>query len=288
MKRRPTISAAIIALNEAKNLSELLPQLDWTDEIVVVVDGRSRDETARVAERHGCRVACRRFDDFASQRNLALRLATGDWIFSIDADERPSPALPGEIRRRVSRCSQAAFRIAVRSSIFGRRIRRSGTQDDLPVRLFRRDRAQWLGDVHEVLRVRGRVGRLDHWLTHRTIPDLHAFLSKVHRYTSLEAQRRVKAGKPPRWLDPWVAPPREVFRRLLWKQGLLDGPNGWAFCLLSGLSEWVLARRHRDLWAERTASPLARGEPVASLPSDAPIPLGTSPETRTPRSFCPS
>ena len=26
----------------------------------------------------------------------------------------------------------------------------------------------------------------------------------------------------------------------------LDGPAGWAFCFLSGLSEWVLAREHRQ------------------------------------------
>jgi len=60
----------------------------------------------------------------------------------------------------------------------------------------------------------------------------------------------VAAGRRPAWYAPWLAPPREVFRRLFWKQGLLDGPAGWAFCLLSGLSEWVLARKHRRLWRE--------------------------------------
>jgi hypothetical protein len=40
-------------------------------------------------------------------------------------------------------------------------------------------------------------------------------------------------------------PPQEVFRRLIYKQGFADGPTGWAFAWLSGLSEWVLAREHR-------------------------------------------
>ncbi len=247
MSRRPTISAAIIAMDEGPNLAELLPQLAWTDEIVVV-DGGSRDDTADVARRHGCRVAVRQFDNFAGQRNHALRLARGDWVLSIDADERPTPRLIAEIRRRTAECSQSAFRIPIRSSIFGSRIRRSGTQDDCPLRLFRRDSARWTGDVHEVLRVSGRTGRMQHWLTHRTMPDLHAFLTKMHRYTTLEARRRVASGQRPRWHAPWLAPPREVFRRLIWKGGALDGPLGWAFCLLSGLNEWVLARRHRSLW----------------------------------------
>ena len=55
----PTITAAIIALDEEANLAELLPRLDWVDEIVVV-DGGSRDATVAIAEAHGCRVLRRR------------------------------------------------------------------------------------------------------------------------------------------------------------------------------------------------------------------------------------
>jgi hypothetical protein len=244
---RPTITAAIIAANEARNLEDLLPRLDWVDEIVVV-DGGSSDRTARVARSHGARVRWRPFDTFAGQRNAALQSAAGDWVFSIDADERPTPGLGREIRRRIAGARHAAFRVPIRSSIFGRRLRFCGTQDDRPIRLFRRQTARWVGEVHEVLRVSGRVGRLRHGLEHRTIPDLHAFLSKMHRYTALEAHQRVAAGRAPRRRQRWTAPAREVLRRLVWKQGLLDGPAGWAFCLLSGLSEWVLASRHRRLW----------------------------------------
>jgi hypothetical protein len=95
------------------------------------------------------------------------------------------------------------------------------------------------------------VGRLDAWLEHDTLPDLHAFLVKMERYTTLEARARVAAGRAPRGRDRWLAPSREIFRRLVWKQGVLDGPAGWAFSLLSGLSEWVLADKHRQCWEAR-------------------------------------
>jgi N-acetylglucosaminyl-diphospho-decaprenol L-rhamnosyltransferase len=243
---RPTVTAAVITLNEERNLAGLLPALDWADQIVVV-DGGSRDATVAVARRHGCRVAVRPFDTFARQRNHALRLATGNWVLSIDADERPTPGLVAEIRRRITQSRADAFRVPIRSWIFGRRLRLSGTQDDWPVRLFRRRAGRWTGDVHEAVEVSGCVGRLRHWLIHHTTPDLETFLAKMHRYARLEATRRAAGGRRPAWHDTWIAPVREIFRRLIYKQGLLDGPAGWAFCLLSGLSEWVVAREHRRL-----------------------------------------
>jgi glycosyltransferase involved in cell wall biosynthesis len=295
MSRPPTITAAIIAQDEAQNLRKLLPQLAWVDEIVVV-DGGSTDGTVAVARSHGARVLCRRFDSFARQRNHALRAATGRWVFSIDADERPTPPLVAEIRRRIASGREAGFRVPIRSCIFGRRFRGSGTQDDRPIRLVLRGAACWVGDVHERLHVAGRVGQLRSWLRHETIPDLHAFLSKVHRYTLLEARARVEAGRAPRRCDAWWAPAREVFRRLVWKRGFVDGPEGWAFCVLSGLSEWVLAERHRRLWRaaqsassrtaarpSRTGSVPARVAPDESdVPFHVPTPIALGAESAAP------
>jgi len=97
-------------------------------------------------------------------------------------------------------------------------------------------------------------------------PPGRAFLAKMHRYTMLEARGRVAAGRAPRRGDAWIAPAREVFRRLVWKRGFLDGPEGWAFCLLSGLSEWVLADRHRRYW--RAAERARAGESLGTIARD--------------------
>jgi len=253
MNRRPTVSATVIALDEEQNLRELLPRLDWVDE-VVLLDGGSRDATLEVARAFGCRVASRRFDGFARQRNHALSLATSDWVLSIDADERPTAALVGEIRWRLAHPRASGFRVPIRSTVLGRPLRRCGTQDDVPVRLARRGAAHWRDEVHERLHVDGRVGRLRHWLTHRTQSDLNEFLVKMHRYTNLDAETRVVAGRRPRTTDRWLAPAREVFRRLIYKQGLLDGPAGWGFCLLSGWYEFVLADKHRRLWEKENGN----------------------------------
>lgn len=251
MTESATVTVAMITRNEASNLRELLPRLGWADQIVIV-DGGSTDDTVDVARSHGCQVVVHPFDTFARQRNRALDLAQGTWVLSLDADERPTARLVDEMRRAVAQNRYAACRIRIRSDILGRPVRRGGTQDDRPIRFFRRDSGRWTGDVHEVLDVNGRVSELAGWLKHRTLATHAVFLDKIDRYTALEAAARVRAGRRPRLLDPCVAPAREVIRRLIYKLGLLDGPAGWQFALLSGYSEWVLARRHRRLWSTRS------------------------------------
>jgi glycosyltransferase involved in cell wall biosynthesis len=273
MNHQPTISASIIAQNEEAMLPGLLAQLDWVDDIVVV-DGGSTDATAQIAESFGARVFHRQFDNFARQQNYALQKCTGDWILSIDADERPTPSLVKEIRRRLPDAKQNAFHIPIRSRIFGRPFRFSGTQDDRHIRLVRKGTAHWEGDVHEVLRTTGAIGVMNGWMEHETLPTLQVFMNKMERYTRLAAEARVAENCPPRWGSRWIMPPREVFRRLIWKLGFLDGPEGWAFCFLSGLSEWVLANQHRRLWAQRNTAPpadAAPAEPIAHNHDDATV-----------------
>lgn len=241
---RPTVTVAIIALDEESHLSRLLPQLAWADELVVV-DGGSRDRSVEIARHAGAEVVERRFDCFAAQRNAALDAARGEWIFFIDADERPTPSLVAEIRRRIAVDAVNGFRVPIRSTIFGRRFRFSGTQNDAPLRLMRRGAGRWGGAVHERFEISGGVGRLAAHLEHYTLPNIAAFHRKMDRYTTLEAEARLARGVPPSACDLWLRPALEVFRRLIWKQGWLDGPEGWRFCFLSGLSEFTLARKHR-------------------------------------------
>lgn len=246
--KQPIISAAVITLNEERQIGGLVDSLiDWVDE-VIVIDGGSRDRTVEIARSRGANVFIRPFDTFALQRNAAIDRCSGRWILSIDADERPTPRLIEQIGRAIADQRASAYRIPIRSRIFGRPVRFTGTQDDRPIRLFRRDAACWTGSVHEVLEVRGRIMRLEGWLTHDTQQNLETFLTKMHCYTRLEAERRVAAGRAPRLRDRWIAPPREIFRRLVYKMGFLDGPAGWAFSFLSGLYEWILACEHRRLW----------------------------------------
>ena len=249
MVDRPTVSALIVARDEAHHLADCLRSLAWADETVVVVDAASTDGTEAVARRHATRVVVRRFDHFAAQRNAALGLATGDWVFAVDADERATPALAAEIRHQLGRnpAGSVGFRVPIRSVVLGRSFRFSGTQHDRPLRLFRRDLGRWVGTVHETVDLLGPVGLLGQWLTHRTIPDMATFLRKIDHYTTLEARQFLDSGARFRPIDVTVRPAWVFAKLYLGKQGFRDGLEGLAFCALSGLSVAVRHWKHREL-----------------------------------------
>ena len=91
------VSGLIITYNEEKNIREVLPCFDFCDEIIIV-DSFSTDSTVAIAQSFPkVKVIQHKFEDFASQRNVALQYAQNDWVLFLDGDERITPELRTEI-----------------------------------------------------------------------------------------------------------------------------------------------------------------------------------------------
>lgn len=224
-----TISAVIITKNEENLLPDCLRSLDWVDEIVVV-DSGSTDGTVAIAAGHGARVS--QFDDwpgFGPQKNRALALATGDWVLSIDADERVSAELASEIRAAaVDAGSHAAYAMPRLSSYCGRYMRHSGWWPDHVTRLFRRGSARFSDDlVHERLVVDGTVGKLANMLVHESFSNLEEVLDKVNRYSSLSAQQMAATGRRGSVSGAVLHGVGAFVRTYFLKAGFLDGREGF-------------------------------------------------------------
>jgi glycosyltransferase involved in cell wall biosynthesis len=252
----PRLSVLVVARNEAANLEECLASARFADERVVVVDAASQDATLEIARRHAEHVSVRAFDNFACQRNAALGLASGDWVLAIDADERITPELAAEIRGRLgdSALVSVGFRVPIRSKVLGRPFRYSGTQEDNPLRLFRRDRGRWTGQVHETVAIDGPIGQMRGVLEHRTLENVRIFLGKIDHYTTLEASDLYASGSRFRLSDLALRPFWTFLKLYLYKQGFRDGAEGLMFCALSGLSVAVRTWKLRELNLARGAS----------------------------------
>ena len=243
----PLVTAVIIAKDEAHDLDGCLDSLKWVDEIVIVVDARSLDATESIARRRATHTLVRTFDHFAAQRNAGIDLASGRWILSIDADERVSDGLRQEIQDLTQRNSNIqAAHIPIQSEILGRTLRYCGTQLDRPVRLFRQNATRWQGEVHE------RVGPTEHGVTlrspilHRSLSDLNEFVTKIHEYTSLEAEKLARLGVQPRRFDLTLRPIWTFLKLYLVRRGFLDGTEGFLYCALSAFSAFVRNAKLRE------------------------------------------
>ena len=109
----------------------------------MVVDSLSTDATADIARRAGAKVFTRVFDGFGAQKQFALDQTTGEWVFSIDADERVPVALSAEIRSVITgHRIESGFRVRRNFYFLGKLLKFGGLGHDWVLRLFRRTRGQ--------------------------------------------------------------------------------------------------------------------------------------------------
>jgi len=84
----PTISLALIAKNEEKNIDRLLDSVEGCFEEIILVDTGSTDKTKEIAEKRGCKVYDFKWvNSFCKARNFAFSKATMDYIAWLDLDD---------------------------------------------------------------------------------------------------------------------------------------------------------------------------------------------------------
>jgi glycosyltransferase involved in cell wall biosynthesis len=230
----PTLAAIIITYNEASNLEDCLTSLQGLVQQIVVLDSGSTDATLQIAHRFGAIVkSTTQWCGFGHQKNLALDLATTDWVLSIDADERLSPELAHEIQSVLTRPNPAQCYAMPRLSWYcGRFIRHSGWYPDFVERLFLRGTARFSDDlVHERLLYAGEAARLQHHLVHYSFRDFSQVLQKLDRYSTASAQQAFNRGKRATFASALSHGAWAFVRTYLLKAGFLDGAQGFALAV---------------------------------------------------------
>lgn len=244
------ITATVITLNEEHNIADALESLSWADEIIVV-DSESKDRTVEIARRFTDRVYVKSWPGYSAQKNFAAGQASNDWILSLDADERVSKELAGEIERLKSGAGPAAavFRIPRRTFYLGRWIKHSGWRPDYKLRLYHRSRALWRGDyVHETLEAHGTVETLRGDLLHYTVRNASEHQLRMDRYTTLAAEQSYSQGKRASLVSLLVSPVAVFLRSYIFKLGLLDGVQGFAIARFAAHYEFL---KNLKLWEMR-------------------------------------
>jgi glycosyltransferase involved in cell wall biosynthesis len=222
------LSVIVITKNEGADIRACLESVAWADEIVVV-DSGSTDDTVAIAREFTTCVHQHDWPGFGRQKNRALDYVTGDWVLSLDADERVTPELRSSIEaalRDDHAC--AAYRVSRLSSYCGRFMRHSGWYPDRVVRLFRRGAARFSDDlVHERLLVEGEIGQLDGELLHHAFDSAEEVLHKMDIYSTAGAQKLHQQGRKATLTGAVLRGMWSFFRTWVLRGGFLDGREGF-------------------------------------------------------------
>ena len=244
----PTLSVILITRNEEANLADCLASLEGIAEQIVVVDTNSSDRTLEIARNYGAVVGQPAdWPGFGPQKNRALELATGDWVLSLDADERLTPALRSEILTAIHHSAHVdCFAIPRLSWYCGRFIRHSGWSPDYVDRLFRRGTARFSDDlVHERLIPTGPVATLENPMLHFSFMNFSQVLQKIDRYSTASAEQAFAKGRRSNPLKAMLHGIWAFIRTYFIRAGFLDGYEGLALAISNAEGSYY---RYMKIW----------------------------------------
>ncbi|MEN9842268.1 MAG: hypothetical protein RLZZ612_97 [Pseudomonadota bacterium] len=236
----PTLTIAVLTLNEAEQIQACLQSAAFADQ-VLVVDSGSTDDTVALARALGAHVEIHAdWQGFAEQRNRLLAHTRGDWVLFLDADEVITPELAQDIQAAVARDAAVVYDVTWLQVAFGQPLTGMRRGEGLP-RLFPvRELQGFDGVVHEGARLRSPLPHqtLPHPLLHHSRRTIHQSLQKLAQYSQLGAVKRHAQGKRGglwRGLGSGVA---SFVRLYVFHRGFLCGKAGFLHSLLVALESF--------------------------------------------------
>jgi glycosyltransferase involved in cell wall biosynthesis len=271
------ISVLILTRNEEQDLPGCLESVAWCDDIHVF-DSYSTDRTLEIARNAGALVHQRVFDDYATHRTAALSQIAfrHPWVFLLDADERPTPALSQEMRSAIAQASPetSGYRLRRRDFLFATWLKHAQISP-FYIRLVRPERARYTRAINEVIEVSGTIADLEAPLDHFPFSKgISHWVQKHNLYSTMEAelihrqqglrnpslqialtsrdfhQRRLHQKAlfyrlPGRAVIKWIY---MVFVR----RALLDGYAGLTYATLQSFYEYLIVLKTKELRRPRS------------------------------------
>lgn len=224
-----TITVVIHTRNEGVLLKEAIQSARLLTSNVIVIDMESEDQTTEVAKSMGTFVFTVPPQPYVELvRNFGIEKVKTPWFFILDPDERLTPALVSEIKKRILSPEYTSYKVP-RKNIFAERgwLKHGGWWPDYQIRLIKKEAfKKWPTEIHSTPVISGKQGFLDNPLIHFFHGDFEKMVEKTLIFEEHESELLFKAGKPvstPTFFRKFLG---ELYRRLVAKGGFLDGGIG--------------------------------------------------------------
>ena len=244
---RKTLSVVLATYNEEKNLASCLDSVKGLYDEIIIVDGTSTDKTVQVAKRYGARIKITtNKPNFHINKQMAIDMATKDWILQLDGDEHVSPEQKEEIKEILEKDPKEfnGYWMPRKNLFLGRFLMKGGQYPDYTLRLYRNGKGRLpQKDVHEQAEVEGKVGYLRFALLHYPYKDFSHYLRKWNLYNNLfAAQIKEELSNKNIFQKFFYSIGYLFIKPIYWliityirHKGFMDGWQGFVFSLFSSL-----------------------------------------------------
>ena len=221
------VSVYVLTYNNKRTLQRCLESLRWADELVVV-DSLSDDGSFELAKEFTDSVYRREWAGHREQYQYAANLTKHEWVMFVDADEVVPSTLVHEIRQELEgNNGQWDGYICHRQTFYlGRWIGYGGWYPDYEIRLYRRDKGKWVGDLHAKVAVEGKVKQLNGRYLHYTYRDISDQIQTIDRYSRTAAEDMIRSGQQFSLFRLLLRPPFRFLKEYIFKAGFRDGLPG--------------------------------------------------------------
>lgn len=242
------ITVVILAKDEENVIERCINSALFAKDILVV-DSGSADSTCEIAGKLGARIVKNEWPgDFSAQRNFADSHTDFEWILQLDADETISQELATEIADFFAEGLEnkySAGRFPRKELIFGKWIEHGGWYPQYKLRLYRRGAGEWKGKVHEQYICPGDIYVFNSDILHDSYKDIHTFMEKFNKYTSLGAQNKILNRKKFSVLKLFFQPLERFIGRYVLHKGYRDGFHGF---VIASLISFTYFMENLKLW----------------------------------------
>jgi glycosyltransferase involved in cell wall biosynthesis len=252
----PRITGIINTKNESIYIAQAIKSLMVFVDEVVIADMASSDDTVQIARNLGARiVSVPDFGFVEPARQVALDAAKFEWIFVLDADEIVPPRLADEIRRIAAANEADVVSIPCLNFMIGKSIRHTGwgSGKDRHPRFFRRSSVMVSDKLHVPWYIvpEARFVSLpatdELSIHHFNYIDWSQFVSKMNRYTTIEANQLVADGKSKKFHKAFWFCFREFGVRFILRAGYRDGYEGLVLSCLMVTYRLLVAAKSQQL-----------------------------------------
>ncbi len=232
-------------------LEKALKGVSFCNEVVVVVDDNKLQDcsSVKIAKKFTKNVYARKLDNFANQKNFALKKAKNEWIIFIDSDEIIGSKLKNEIIKAIQQSNIDGYEIPFKHIIFGKWIRHTGWYPSWRLTLFKAEKVRFSREVHEQILINGKTEKLKKHIIHYNYDTIFQFVEKMNIYTGLEARELSKNNIKFSISLMFFRSIKEFLSRYFKNLGFLDGAHGLILSMLMSYY-WMLV--YMKLWKIQT------------------------------------